>query len=508
MTSRDSLTQSPWQLAEAQIPPLSDNHEKHEIFDVIIIGAGITGLTTALLLQQKGKTCLVIDGGTIGFGTTGGTTAHLNTFFDATYPEIESLFGKKEAELVAQAGKEAFELIRNFTKSLNIDCDLEEKEGYLFAQDHKQAEELQKILTASKRAGISVDVTTKLEVPIPFQSAIAFEKQGQFHPIKYIQKLAETFQKEGGVICENIFINSVEKTSGLYHAKSNHHLFKGINLVYATHAVPGVNAFSFKCAAYRSYVIGVTLTEPNYPKNLAYDMVEPYHYFRSHKIEGQEYLLVGGEDHKTGQGDSTQAFKKLEEYTRQYFDVKEIKYRWSSQYYVPTDGLPFIGKMPGEDNCYVATGFNGNGMIFGSLAGMMISDEIVDKQNKFQALFSPSRIKPIAGFTDFVQENANVVWHFVADRFSVNAIDTLNEIANDSGEIASFDGKKLAIYKDKNGKVTLLDAVCTHAGCIVSFNAVEKSWDCPCHGGRFDLEGNVLCGPPQRKLDKHFKGND
>jgi glycine/D-amino acid oxidase-like deaminating enzyme/nitrite reductase/ring-hydroxylating ferredoxin subunit len=503
MISRDSATISPWQLADEHVKKAnSGNSEKHQLFDVIIIGGGITGLTTALLAQQQGKRCLVIERGNIGFGTTGGTSAHLNTFFDATYPEIESDFGEENSKLVAKAGKEAYSLLKKLTKDLKIECDLEEKNAYLFAQDEKQSEEVKEILEASKRAGIEVEQTDKISLPIPFQSAILFKKQGQFHPIKYIQKLAEAFEENGGVILEHTFINEVEKKEDFVYAIAEHQIFKALHLVYATHAVPGVNSFSFKCAPYRSYVIGVTLKDEKYPKELAYDMMEPYHYFRTHIIEGQKYLLVGGEDHKTGQGDADKAFIALESYVKQYFDVKEIGYKWSSQYYVPADGLPYIGQMPGEENIYVATGFNGNGMIFGTLSGILISDEILGKENEFKALFSPSRIKPIAGFTEFVQENANVAWHFIADRFNTEAISTLKEMDSESGTVADYNGEKLALYKHKNGKVIILNPVCTHAGCIVNFNAVEKSWDCPCHGGRFDLEGNVLCGPPRKNLER------
>jgi len=500
---RDGACISPWQLAGKKAVDHSTHHEKHEIFDVIIIGGGITGLTTAYLLQQQGKRCIVLETQTIGFGTTGGTSSHLNTFFDATYADIESDFGKEEAKLVAKAGKEAMALIKKLVNDLAIDCDLAEKDGYLFAQDEKQGKELSEILTASKSAGIEVTEINKICVPIPFQSAIVFKGQGQFHPIKYIQKLAEAFIKLGGIISENTFISDVEKNGDFYYATAEHQLFKGTQLVYATHAVPGVNAFSFKCAPYRSYVLGVILNDANYPEGLAYDMMDPYHYFRSHEIDGQQYLIVGGEDHKTGQGDPTKAFEALEEYVKQYFNVKEVVFKWSSQYYIPTDGLPYIGASPSLNNAYVATGFNGNGMMFGTLSAMIISDHILHKKNDYASLFSPTRIKPIAGLSEFIQENANVAWHFIADRFKSEEIDAFKDIPADSGQIVNFEGEKLAVYKGPKGKITALSPVCTHAGCIVNFNPEEKTWDCPCHGGRYDIDGNVISGPPLKNLARY-----
>ncbi|SFG81972.1 FAD-dependent oxidoreductase [Pedobacter insulae] len=500
---RDGACISPWQLAGKDLVSHSTDQKKHETFDTIIIGGGITGLTTALLLQQCGKKCIVVETKTIGFGTTGGTSAHLNTFFDATYADIESDFGKEESKLVAKAGKEAMAMIKKLATDLAIDCDLAVKDGYLFAQDEKQVEELSKILAASKRAGIEVTETAEICVPIPFQSAIIFTGQGQFHPIEYIQKLAVAFIDLGGVISENTFVNEVEKKGDLYHATTPNQVFTGSKLVYATHAVPGVNAFSFKCAPYRSYVLGVTLKDDHYPEDLAYDMMEPYHYFRSHEIDGQSYLIVGGEDHKTGQGDPTQAFESLETYIKQYFNVKEVAFKWSSQYYIPTDGLPYIGPSPALADAYVATGFNGNGMMFGTLSAMIISDDILNKKNDYAALFSPSRIKPLAGLGEFIQENANVAWHFISDRFKTEEIAKLKDIPNDTGQVVEFEGEKLAVYKGPRGKVTALSPVCTHAGCIVNFNPEEKTWDCPCHGGRYDIEGNVISGPPLRKLARY-----
>jgi Rieske Fe-S protein len=249
--------------------------------------------------------------------------------------------------------------------------------------------------------------------------------------------------------------------------------------------------------------LGITLTDDRYPQELIYDMQEPYHYFRTHVIGDNKILIVGGEDHKTGQDDPEEAFSKLIEYVNTYFPVGEIIYKWSSQYYIPTDGLPYIGHFPGQaDGSFVATGFNGNGMIFGTLSGCIISDIILGRKNEFVELYQPSRIKPIAGFKEFVKENANAVWHLISDRFSAEKIESLKEIQNGSGCLIDHDGKRLAVYKDENGKVHALNPTCTHAGCIVKWNQDEKSWDCPCHGGRYTIEGKILCGPPTKDLQK------
>jgi nitrite reductase/ring-hydroxylating ferredoxin subunit len=274
-------------------------------------------------------------------------------------------------------------------------------------------------------------------------------------------------------------------------------------VIYATHMPPNINLFNFECAPYRSYVMAVKLKNNNYPDALIYDCQEPYHYVRSHTFNGEHLLIVGGMDHKTGHEDPENAFTELEKYIRKYYDVSQIKYKWSSQYYVPVDGLPYIGKMPlAADGIYCATGYNGNGMMLGSIAGKILSDLVRKRSNKYENLFSPSRIKPLDSFSEFVKENADVAYHFVRDRIGIHESDSLKRLEPGTGKVVEVDGKKIAAYRDENGEIYALSAVCTHAACIVNWNSEEKSWDCPCHGARFDINGEVLTGPATINLEK------
>jgi glycine/D-amino acid oxidase-like deaminating enzyme/nitrite reductase/ring-hydroxylating ferredoxin subunit len=500
---RDSYTQSPWQAFDAEGVPES-YADLSITYDVIIVGAGITGITSALMLQKAGKKCIVIEAGTIGYGTTGGTSAHLNTFFDATYPEISADFGENAARLVADSGKEAFAVIKDFIDLYHIECDFEYKGAYLYSETEKETKELSELLEATRKAGIEVIEYQDNGVPVPFEMAVHFIDQGQFHPIKYIYALASEFVKLGGVIMENSFVKDTSSENEIHTVEIDGQSVNGTNLVWATHMPPGITPFTFRCAPYRSYVLGVKLKNDAYPTGLSYDMQEPYHYFRTHEIRGQKYLVVGGEDHKTGHDDPEKAFQNLVDYVNKYYRVESIPYRWSSQYYVPVDGLPYIGKMTGSDHTYVATGFNGNGMMFGTLSGKIISDEILGIDNEYAKLYSPSRMKPIAGFSEFIKENADVAWHFVADRFGTEDLESLKDLKPEKGIIAELKGEKVAVYKDANGEVTALSPVCTHAGCTVSFNDAEKSWDCPCHGGRFDISGKVITGPPRKDLKQIY----
>ncbi len=499
---RDGANLSPWQEIKQSILT-SSGHPDETIYDAIIIGGGITGVTTALLLQLQSKKSIIIDAQNIGYGTTGGTTAHINTFFDTTYPEIENDFGKDGAKLAAQSAKEAVALISELVERFQIDCDFEYKDGLLYSETEKESKLLEKIFEASQRADVEVNYAESNHIPVEFDKVIKFAGQAQFHPLKYINALAEEFKRAGGTILEDHFVSSTGHEDDFHFAKGDGFTIRGRNLIHATHLPHGINLFNFTCAPYRSYVIGVSLADDAYPNELIYDMQEPYHYFRTHIVEGKKILIIGGEDHKTGHDEPQKAFDNLLSYTRKYFNVASVDYQWSSQYYLSADGLPYIGHHPGsKEGCYVATGFNGNGMILGTISAKIISDLIIKQESPYTSLYKPSRIKPIAGFTEFVKENADVAWRFVADRFAAEDISSLNEIEKDSGCLVDYDGKRIAIYKDDTGKVHALNPTCTHAGCIVKWNQTEKSWDCPCHGGRYDVNGKVITGPPTKDLQK------
>ncbi|GGH10048.1 FAD-dependent oxidoreductase [Pedobacter zeae] len=499
---RDGQTESPWQssLSREIEQPAAENGV---IYDTLIVGGGITGITTAFLLQKSGQKCVLAEAHCLGFGTTGGTTAHLNTFFDTTYPEIDGAFGTEASKMMATAAKNVIDFIQANVDTLGINADFEYKDAYLFSQTEKETAQLQEILSAAKQAGVAVSEVFENGLPIDFEHALLFKDQAQFHPLKYIYAMAEAFQKLGGILLENTIITGSSFKDEIHNAEAEHITLQAKNLVYATHIPPGVNLLSLRNAPYRSYVLGVKLEDGNYPESLAYDMQEPYHYFRTHKINGEKILIVGGEDHKTGHEDPQQAFENLEQYVRKYFKVSDIPYRWSSQYYVPVDGLPYIGHLPGgEERVFAATGFNGNGMILGTLSALILHDLILKKENRLADLFKPSRLKPVAGFVEFIKENADVAYHFVADRFSAETLDSINQLEPDEGKIVSFEGHKMAIYKDAKGQVTALSPTCTHAGCTVKWNGTEKSWDCPCHGGRYAINGKVITGPPQKDLEQ------
>jgi glycine/D-amino acid oxidase-like deaminating enzyme/nitrite reductase/ring-hydroxylating ferredoxin subunit len=499
---RDGALESPWQENLPAISPKTYMDKADEVYDCLVVGGGITGLTAALLLQKSGKHTIIAEAKAIGFGTTGGTSAHINTFADTTYKEAESAFGEDCAQLFKDAIIKGFDIIKSHVDMYGINCDYEEKPGYLYAEDEEQAKQLDDIYEGAVKVGVAVKYIDDVPTPVPYIKAVQFDGQAQFHPLKYLQGLQTAYLDAGGFILENTLIKSLSNDNGVHVAEAATRNIRAKRVIYATHLPPNINVFNFRCAPYRSYVMAVKLKSGKYPDALVYDMQEPYHYVRSHTIDGQPLLIAGGHDHKTGHEDAEKAFADLEKYIRKYYNVSSVKYKWSSQYYVPVDGLPYVGQLPmAAEGIYCATGFNGNGMMLGSVSGRILADLVLGRKNVFADLFSTSRLKPIDGFTEFIKENADVAYHFVKDRIGIKETDSLKRLQPGTGKVVEVDGEMIAAYRDDKGEIHALSPVCTHAKCIVNWNSEEKSWDCPCHGARYDIDGAVLTGPATKALE-------
>jgi len=499
--NRDGTCISIWQsntddYSSTKLPGITE-------YDVIIIGAGITGVTTALLLQQAGKSCILAEAANPGFGTTGGTTAHLNTFYDTPYYKIIKDFGEENAKLVAQGARAAIGLIKNNITTHNIECGFEEKDAYLFSLNEKQDKELEDIIESAKQVGVSMDLTSGNPFPIPHLKVARIPDQAQFNPMQYLFGLLKAFEDAGGKLVESCRVNEI-KESEILVVHTSLGVIKARAAIYATHIPPGVNILHFRCAPYRSYVLGIRLKHEDYPLSLGYDMNDPYHYYRTQMVDGQNYLIVGGEDHKTGHEENTEVcFQRLESHARTYFRVEEVAFRWSSQYYEPTDGLPYIGNLPGHGgNMYVATGYGGNGMIYGTLAGLILSNILVNGESIYQDLLDPNRLKPIAGFTNFVKEGADVVKHLVSSMFPHDQLKELAALATGEAKIVKYEGHVMGLYKDESGKLHAVNSACPHIKCTVGWNSAERSWDCPCHGSRFSYEGKLLTAPALHDLQQ------
>jgi glycine/D-amino acid oxidase-like deaminating enzyme/nitrite reductase/ring-hydroxylating ferredoxin subunit len=482
------------------VPPFPSLRENART-DVCVIGAGIAGLTTAYLLTQAGKTVIVIDDGVLGSGETGRTTAHLTTALDDRYYNLERLHGARGAELAAASHSAAIDQIETIVTSEAITCEFERVDGYLFVPPGESTDVLASEHDAAQRAGLT-NVQLVERAPLAFfdtGQCLHFPRQAQFHPFQYLAALASRIYDRGGQIFIDTHAETVTGGEPAQVTISGGATITADAIVVATNTpINDRVIIHTKQAPYRTYVIGMQVPRGSVPKGLYWDTPDPYHYVRLTSTPDQEgdLLIVGGEDHKTGQGDATEErFARLEAWTRKRFSMAtQVMFRWSGQVMEPIDGLAFIGRNPwDEPNVYVATGFSGNGMTHGTIAGMLLTDLLMGRENPWATLYDPSRKTPHA-IREFARENVNVAvqyadWLTSGDGVSVDAIPP------GGGAILRRGLKKVAVYRDPAGAVSTYTAECPHLGCVVAWNATEHTWDCPCHGSRFSPDGRVINGP-------------
>jgi glycine/D-amino acid oxidase-like deaminating enzyme/nitrite reductase/ring-hydroxylating ferredoxin subunit len=487
--------------ASPQRPTLSTNANA----DVCIVGAGISGLSTAYLLARGGNSVIVLDDGTIGSGETGRTTAHVVNVLDDRYGEIERLHGQEGSRRAAESHTKAIDQIEAIVNEEQIDCDFSRLDGYLFVPPGDDPSLLDEELTASRRAGLQ-EVTKVARAPLPsFDTGpcLRFPRQAQFHPLKYLAGLATAIEARGGRIFTATHASEI-KGGKVATIKTPKGIVTAKAVVVATNTpVNNTVAVHTKQAAYRTYVVAMRLADGSVPRALYWDTPDPYHYVRLVSwIENEDLLLVGGEDHKTGQQDDAQErFRRLIVWARDRFPVlrSEPIYSWSGQIMEPNDGMGFIGRNPLDaSNVYVATGDSGNGITHGTIAGILLTDLILGNQNPWEELYDPSRIS-LRAASEFAKENVNFAVQYT-DLLSGSEIESSDRLAPDSGAVLRRGLKKIAAYRDPNGQVHEFSAICPHLGCVVHWNSTEKTWDCPCHGSRFAAQGEVLNGPANSGL--------
>jgi glycine/D-amino acid oxidase-like deaminating enzyme/nitrite reductase/ring-hydroxylating ferredoxin subunit len=502
MEESSGTTVSIW-TATTQIP-LRESLGKNQRADVCVVGAGIAGMTTAYLLACAGKSVIVLDDGPIGGGMTGRTTAHLVTALDDRYFELERLHGEKGARLAAESHAASIDQVERIVRAEEIDCEFERLDGYLFVPPNESKEILDREIQAAHRAGL-VDLEIVDRVPLKSYDtgrALRFPRQAQFHPLKYLNGLAKALESNGGKIYNETHASKIEGGAPALIETSNGCLLTADAVVVATNTpVNDRFAIHTKQAAYLSYVIGARVPQRSVPRILLWDTPDPYHYVRVESCGDYDVLVSGGEDHKVGQkDDANERFAALERWTRHRFPMMEkIEYRWSGQVMEPIDGLAFIGRNPMDrENVFIATGDSGNGMTHGTIAGMLICDLIIGKENDWATLYDPSR-KTLRALDEFLSENVNVATQYT-DLVTAGDVKSISEIAPGSGAIIRRGLKKIAAYRDEEGRLQELSAVCPHLGCIVDWNSLEHTWDCPCHGSRFDAEGHVVMGPANTDL--------
>ena len=501
MKKTDGASTSSW-YRSVKVPAFR-NAPKSSRTDVCIVGAGIAGLTVAYLLALEGKKVVVLDEGPVGGGQTGRTSAHLASAIDDRFVEIERMHGKHGARLAFQSHALAIDTIERIAREEKIRCDFARLDAFLSSAPSDPPNLLDLELAAAKRAGMP-DVEKVAGGGLDRKACLRFGQQARFHPILYLIGLTKAIKRMGGKIYVGRRVRDVQGADTKRKTPAYAELSGGVrisadSLVVATNTPSPINdwfGIYTKQAAYRTYLIGAVVPKGSVPDALYWDTADPYHYVRLQMSRGNQsdLLLIGGEDHKVGQIPMNGAqYLKLEQWGRQKFPkMQRVRYRWSGQVQEPADGVAFIGRaLTAKPQVYVATGDSGMGLTHGTIAGLLITDLIMGRKNPWEQLYDPSR--KIMN-REFIRENANTVAQY-KDLVTPGDVASVEEIPRGQGAVMRDGISKLAVYRDATGKIHRHSAVCTHLQCIVQWNHIEKSWDCPCHGSRFDPTGKVLMGP-------------
>lgn len=488
----------------ASVPPLESDGVlgADKQADVCIIGAGITGLTTAYLLLQEGRSVTVLDDGPVGGGETQHTSAHLSSVLDRSYLQIERMRGIEAAQRAGMSHRAAINCIERIILDEGIECGFERVHGFLFGEENEESR-LDEEYAAAQRAGVP-GVTKMDQIPglLIWKKGIRFADQAQFHPLQYLAGLAEAVRRSGGHIYTGTHADRIRAGNHPSVTTAQGHTVRCRQIVVATHSpVHTLLSIHLKQAPYRSYVTALRLDVPGVEKGLYWDLQDPFHYVRVERRGGEDFLIVGGEDHKTGQADdAARRFWRLENWARARFPIQAgpAAYHWSGQLMETPDGLAYIGPTPRQKNVYLATGDCGNGLTHGTVAGMLLTDLLSGRKNEWSELYSPSR-RPIRAFRRAASEALNATRQY-RDWFKRGSDQELWSIPVGAGKIIQRNLTQIAVHHHPEGVFHFCSAVCPHLGGVVRWNTSESSWDCPCHGSRFDAEGRVLNGPANKNL--------
>jgi len=474
--------------------------------ECLIVGGGIPGITTAYLLSKKGVKVTVVDADKIGSGCSGRNTGKVTCQHSIVYSKIKKEYGLEKAKSYYEANNKALKLMESIIKEHNIDCNFEKISAYIFTESDNYIKDIEDEFSVCKEIGIDCEYHTSLPLPLDIKAAISFNNQGQFNPKKYIDAIAELVIKQGGEIYENTTIKDVDKREKNKITTEDGNYIYTSKLVISSHHpfYDGMSFYFARLEPERSHIIALTKTK-DFPKGMFINVEEPSRTLRSYEGDGENLVLIGGEKHRVGKGKNDRNYYDiLEAYAKEKFGEEEVKYRWSAQDCLSTDHIPYIGYINKEfDNMYVATGFSKWGMTNGTVAGMIISNLIINGEDEFQETFTPSRSKSYLS-KEFLKQNINVVVEYIGGMLRQGN----REVEVEKGEmkVVRIKGVDYGAFKDENGKLFIVNIKCTHLGCELLWNNCEKTWDCPCHGSRFDYKGNVLEGPAINPLKSYGEG--
>jgi glycine/D-amino acid oxidase-like deaminating enzyme/nitrite reductase/ring-hydroxylating ferredoxin subunit len=505
MNVGDEKTRSLWM--DTDVAPDAGTLTRDERADTVVIGSGIAGLSTAYELSQAGHNVVVLDRGSIGKGMTSRTTAHLASPSDDGFESLIKTRGEKLARMFYESHSAAIDRIEAVQEKEKIDCTFRRLDGFLFpALGKKPSEELNSEYEAAKKVGVAVEWHTG----IPFKGlsdlrCLRYPNQGTFHPLRYLRGLAVAIEKKGGRLFANTRVDEVnEDRDGVTVRTENGRIVRARWAVVATNSPINERVvIHSKQAPYRTYALALTIAKDTVKDGLYWDTLDPYHYVRLQPGRGNfDYVIVGGADHKSGEADDGEVrFEALEAWMRNLLpQLGSVTHRWSGQILDPVDYSAFIGRNPGNENIYIATGDSGQGMTHGVVASLLLKDLILQGESNWTELYDPSR-KTASTLHNFISENVTPLKNF-AEYIAPGEISSVDELKPGDGAIVRQGLQKIAAYRDPNGKLHLRSAKCTHLGCHIHWNSLETCWDCPCHGSQFAPDGTALNGPAVAPLAK------
>ena len=469
--------------------------------DVCVIGGGIVGITTALLLKRAGKKVVLIEGGRVIRGTTGYTSAKVTAGHSVIYSQLESKHGLDTARAYAKANVAGIAKIRELAK--DIDCDLETRSNYVYAEAESEAPSIRSEVESAQGAGLPMVLVTDLDLPFPVAAAARLDDQIQFHPVKYLSPLASEIAGEGSFVFDQTrAVHVTEGSPNCVHLENGSVTCEDV-VVATNYPFLDRGLFFPRVHPKRSYCIAGRVPVGKLVDGMYISVDQPTRSIRTIRDGERTLLLIGGEGHTVGQEpDTEQNYANLESWARERFDMDEVIHRWSSQDGSTVDSIPYVGTLRrSSEHLFVATGFNKWGMTNGTTAAALLSDMILGRENPYRSLYDPHRVTLGASVGSFVEENVKVGKKMVGDRLLHPQRGAAADIAPGDAAVVGIGKDQVAAYRDESGTLHSVSAVCTHLGCIVNWNGAEKTWDCPCHGSRFDFEGRVLHGPAVEDLE-------
>ena len=471
--------------------------------DVAVLGGGIVGITTALMLQDDGQNVVLVEADRLGAGVSGHTTAKVSSQHGLKYASLRSKFGADAARTYGQANQVALEWMARRVKEHSIDCDFRRQPAFAYVPAGESTSDVEEEAQAAAEAGLPASLDDAVPLPYPVAAAVRFDDQAEFHVRKYLGALVEQFVAAGGRAYERSRATQVDSGDPCL-VRVPGGMVKATRVVVATHYPFLDRALAFaRVHAQRSYALLCRVsTAP--PQGMFLSASSPTRSIRSVPLDGEELLLVGGEGHKTGTGgDTRQRYDALRRFADEHWGVESVEYQWSSQDNSSIDDLPLIGRLtPFDSNLLMATGFAKWGLTGGTAAAMILTDACAGREHQWASLFDPRRLNVRAAATSAVKENSETGYRMVRDRLVNRGGRPIEALAPGEGDIVNHHGDKVAGYRDEDGQLIAVSTRCTHLGCQVNWNAAERSWDCPCHGSRFAPDGRVLQGPAVHRLER------